>query len=554
MVLQLLKFINNPLKIVIKMRKKLILLYLIPIVVAFLFEAIFKGLLLERFFNLIENALFAFVLIIPIHYILNKRLRSFYVIISFFFFTLCIYFETVYYYLFNTTFSSSSIFIVFDSNVSEAKEFISFYIDVPIVIISILFMYAVIRIFLKYNKDWSLELVRSRANNLKLLDLLILIFLFLKISTLIVFNLPYLVFKSNIEYFRDAKELDGYKENFFGDFKEVYRLEKSDNELYVIIIGESTSRSHLGIYNYYRQTTPELSKIKDKLLIYNNVISPHAYSIGSLTKVLTLANYENPDKIDDGSIIQLINKAGFDTYWLSNQRPVGPYESLITKISLSSKHSKFITTTIAAESKDLDGNLIGELENVIKKKGTKKVIFLHLLGTHNHYKNRYPAEFNEFRDIPITDFNSNDNYSIINHYDNAILYNDYLISKVIKKVDSTQSHSFVLYFSDHGEEMFDQIDMAGHNEDVYSKNMFDIPFILWRSSDYKIEKPIEFEETRKYMIDDIFHSISDLLDITARETDSTRSIFSEFFLKRKRTIKDTIDYDTFFDRQINNMN
>jgi heptose-I-phosphate ethanolaminephosphotransferase len=302
----------------------------------------------------------------------------------------------------------------------------------------------------------------------------------------------------------------------------------------------------MGIYDYYRQTTPELYKIKDELLIYNDVISPHAYSIGALTKILTLANYENPDKTDAGSIIQLINKAGFDTYWLSNQRPVGPYESIITKISLSSKHNKFITTTIAGNNKVLDGNLIDEFDNVINKEGTKKVIFLHLLGTHHHYKNRYPEEFNKFSDVPITNFNSEENHEIINHYDNAILYNDYLINKVIKKVDSAQSRSFVLYFSDHGEEMFDNIDLSGHNEDVYSKNMFDIPFFLWRSKKYKQTKNIKFNKNRKYMIDDMFYGISDLLDIKARETDSSRSIFNTYFANRKRIIKDTIDYDTYF--------
>lgn len=528
------------------MRKQLIFMYSTPIIIAFIFEAIFKGLMLERFFNIFENALFAIILIIPIHFILKERLKHFYIVISFSFFTFCIYFETVYYYLFNTTFSASSIFIVLDSNANEAMEFISLYADVPIAIVSLLFIYVIIRIFLKSNKDWSLELKRSRFNSVKLIDLLIVILLFLKVSKLIVFNIPYLVIKSNIEYYQEAKQLDIYKESATGDFQDVSRLIKSDDELYVIIIGESTSRSHMGIYNYYRQTTPELHKIKDELLIYNDVISPHAYSIGALTKILTLANYENPDKTDAGSIIQLINKAGFDTYWLSNQRPVGPYESLITKISLSSKHNKFITTTIAGNNKVLDGNLIDEFDNVINKEGKKKVIFLHLLGTHHHYKNRYPEVFNKFSDVPITNFNSEENHEIINHYDNAILYNDYLISKVIKKVDSAQSRSFVLYFSDHGEEMFDHIDLSGHNEDVYSKNMFDIPFILWRSNGYKLGKDIKFQDRRRYMIDDLFHGISDLLDIKARETDSSRSIFNTYFENRKRIIKDTIDYDVFF--------
>jgi heptose-I-phosphate ethanolaminephosphotransferase len=49
------------------------------------------------------------------------------------------------------------------------------------------------------------------------------------------------------------------------------------------------------------------------------------------------------------------------------------------------------------------------------------------------------------------------------------------------------------------------------------------------------------------MIDDLFHSIADLLDISAKEVERSRSIFSHDFIDRKRIIKDTINYDTFFD-------
>jgi heptose-I-phosphate ethanolaminephosphotransferase len=534
------------------MRKNLISIYLFPILIAFLFEAIFKGFELNRWFNLIENTLFAFILIAPEHFILNKNLKIYYVIISFLLFTICVYFETAYYYLFNATFSPSSIFVAFDSNVAEAKEFIDLYLDLPIVLVSLLFLFALIPVFRKRRRGWTLEIKKTQLNALILVDILILSFFFLKESRLIDYNLPYLVVRSNIEYYHEARDLDIYKNNTTGDFQNVSRIEQDDDELYVIIIGESTSRLHLGIYDYYRQTTPELNKIKDQLLVYDDVISPHAYSIGAMTKILTLGNYENPEKIDEGSIIQLINKSGFDTYWLSNQRPVGPYESLITKISLSSKNHKFITTTIAGKNKVFDGDLIGELDNVLNQEGSKKVVFLHLIGTHHHYKNRYPREFGIFNDVPRTEFKSRENYQVINHFDNAVLYNDYLITEVIKKVDSMENRSFVLYFSDHGEEVFDQIDLAGHNEDVYSQNMFDIPFILWRSDTYKQAKDIYFVKDRRYMIDDLFHGISDLLDIKAPQTDSTRSIFSEYFVDRKRIIKDTINYDTFFNRQLRN--
>ncbi|OEJ98983.1 hypothetical protein A8C32_07315 [Flavivirga aquatica] len=529
---------------------KVFLRYLILIIVAFIFECIFNQIALNIIYNLIENIFFAITLICPLYLFTNnnnKRFSIYYFAFSFLIFSISIYFETVYYYLFKTPFSASAIFVALDSNLEETKEFIDFYVDIPISLFTFLIFVITSIVIFRINKISLINTVVKNINRFKVMGLLIGILIFLKFSKLIVFNVPYLMVKSNIEYYIESKKLGDYKENKNGDFHNIYkRPSKEEQEVFVIIVGESTSRTHLGLYNYYRETTPELIKRKEELLIYKDVISPHAFTVGALTKILTLGNYENPEKISEGSIIQLINSVGYETYWLSNQRPIGPYESMITKISLSAKNYKFLTTTIAGNSKVLDGELLNEFNEVINNDVKKKVIFIHLMGTHHHYKNRYPEEFNQFHEEPVTDFRSEENFTKINHYDNAILYNDFLVSSVIKKLDSLNTKSFALYFSDHGEEMFDDINMAGHNEDIYSQKMFEIPFFVWQSKKYKKEKKIPFVEDRKYMIDDLFHSIADLLDIKANEVEYTRSIFNEHFKERKRVVKDTVNYDTFF--------
>jgi heptose-I-phosphate ethanolaminephosphotransferase len=437
--------------------------------------------------------------------------------------------------------------VTLDSNTDESKEFLSFYLDMQIGALAIVFLTIIVVSLIKTEIIVNKNLLpHKRLNKLRVFSLFVMMLVFLKFSGLIVYNLPYLVIKSGIEYRIESEKLGNYKKNKNGNFKNVSKRLDNKKEVYVIIIGESTSRSHLGIYDYYRETTPKLANIKDELLIYRDVISPHAFTIGSLTKTLTLGNYESPEKITEGSIIQLINSAGFETYWLSNQRPIGPYESMITKISLSAKHQKFLTTTLARNSKILDETLLHELDKSLRDTISKKVIFLHLMGTHHDYENRYPRAFNKFIDEPLANFRSEESTTKINRYDNAILYNDFVISEAIKKVDSLSTKSFAFYFSDHGEEMYDDINMAGHNEDIYSQRMFDVPFFLWQSQKYMQEKDLLFMQDRKYMIDDLFHSIADLLDIKANEVDSTRSIFSKHFKERKRIIKDTIDYDTFF--------
>ena len=47
------------------------------------------------------------------------------------------------------------------------------------------------------------------------------------------------------------------------------------------------------LYGYQRETNPKLSRIKDELVIFDNVLSPHCYTTGSLLKSLTLRDWED---------------------------------------------------------------------------------------------------------------------------------------------------------------------------------------------------------------------------------------------------------------------
>jgi len=443
--------------------------------------------------------------------------------------------------------SASSLFVLFDSNSSEAAEFLDFYVDYRVIIFSVLMLFVIITSTLKIKS--LLRHFNKTLTRTKILTLIyiFLVLAFLKFSGLIVYNLAYLILKSTIEYTAESNKLGAYKTNKTGNFNNVSRPIIQEDEVYVIVLGESTSRSHFGLYDYSRPTTPKLNFLKDELIIYNDVISPHAHSIASITKVFTLGNYEHPDKIGDGSIIQLANKANFETFWLSNQRPIGIYESLITKIALSSNKSKFLTTTYGAHSKVKDAELLPELERVLSDdSSSKKFIIIHLMGTHASYVNRYPDTFNKFKDTPLSIYKSDEISKIINHYDNAVLYTDFVVSEIIQKIKALNTKSFVLYMSDHGEELFKDHNMAGHNEDVGTKDMYDVPFLLWQSATYKKQKQLTVDENRSYMLDDLFHGLADLLDISAHEVEPERSIFNDSFKSRKRIILESSEYDTYF--------
>ena len=195
----------------------------------------------------------------------------------------------------------------------------------------------------------------------------------------------------------------------------------------------------------------------------------------------------------------------------------------------------------------MDGALLLELETILKDVSvSKKLIIIHLMGTHLSYANRYPEAFNKFNDVPFSNYKSEETTKIINDYDNAVLYSDFVISQIIQKTKALNQKSFVLYFSDHGEELFKDYNMAGHNEDISTKDMYDVPFFLWQSDLFKQDKQLTNAVDRPYMLDDLFHSLADLLEISAQEVDFERSVFSSKFKNRKRIILEDLEYDTYF--------
>ena len=528
--------------------------YITLIFVAGLFIFMDYGFDTDLFLNFIENCLFAFLIIVAAFCIKHHKIMVIYGYLSLLIFSFLLLFETVYYLMFHVFFNASSLYVILDTNSSEVSEFFSFYVGFIEVLFMVLFFFLTL-FFLKRNKKSYKELIPLSSKKIAVYMLSVFgVLVYLKLSKQIIYNLPYLVAKSVYEYTQISKSFDIYVENKEGNFTNVQFQSDQHNSVFVLILGESTVRTHMGLYGYERQTTPLLKSISDQLWIYPDVISPHTQTVESVTKMLTLGNYEAPEKIESGSIVQLANAAGFDTFWLSNQRPVGMYESLVTKIALSASMTKFLTVAPVNTNLVLDQVLLPELDKVLKNNsGKPKFIVIHLMGTHFDYQNRYPDSLKAFSNVPKLNYDSKENHNNVNAYDQAVLYTDYIVTDVINKVKTVSTQSTVLYLSDHGEELYTDKNMAGHNESIATKSMYDIPFVLWQSDQYKKSKSLIFDAQRPYMTDDLFHSLAQLLKIKATEVKTKRSIFSHNFQNRQRIILGNEDYDVKFD-SIDNQN
>ena len=526
--------------------RKLFSYYFILIFTTTLYTILFCQFEIEIAFNFIENCLFAFLLITLSFFFKKANYRKLYGLFSFVFFSTSILFESVYYLLFQVFFSASSIFVLLDSNFNESLDFINFYIgykEIFLIISIIIYSFYIFRIL--NNCNYEINTPLKKKGFIYILTI-VLIFTYLKVSKNIIYNFPYLFSKSFIEYYQTSSSFDNYSSNSIGSFTNVKSISNEDNPVYVLILGESTVRSHMQLYGYERSTTPFLNQISKELLVFSDVISPHTLTVESINKMLTLTNYESEDNKRSGSILQLANAAGYNTYWLSNQRPIGIFESLVTKIALSASETSFVSTAYGQHNRTLDQSLIPKIRKVLKDSNKfPKFIVVHLMGAHFKYENRYPDSMKTaFKSIE-SDRILTQKQLIQDEYDRAILNTDYVITEIIKSVKKYANYSAVLYVSDHGEEL-DDLERLGHNEDFATKSMYDIPFFLWQSEAYKKDSELFFDPNRKYMTDDLFHSLAEILEINANEVDFTRSIFSKYFQSRPRVILNNQDYDIKF--------
>ncbi len=477
----------------------------------------------------------------------NKIIKVACVVVYSIVYSLLSFIEFVHAHLFNSKITVSTISIFLETNASEAGEFLHTYINGIHLTVAFLLVSALIITFVFWLKQSSYTLFTKKlVVNKNILILSLLVILLAGVFVLRKQFLPFQIAKTVENYQYQKSIIESVNVTPEGSFEDVTSPATSDKEVYVLVIGESTTRSHMSLYGYSRETNPLLAQRKEQLLIYKDVIAPHTHTIPALGKALTLGNYEDPTDKYNSTIIQLFNKAGFKTYWVSNQRPVGVYETSTKIISRNSAVSIYTDVSEGA----FDGKVIDPLIHVLKEEHPKKLVVIHLMGTHFAYNNRYPEDFTIFSDEPETLFKNKKAFQAINEYDNAVLYNDYVVNEIISEVEKTNSKSVVLYLSDHGEEVYETLNKNGHTETNGSKPMYDIPFILWRSKKFlETSEDLTVELDRPYSSEDLPYSLANLAGIKFKRYVKEKSIFNAEFTIKDRMILNNKPYEEIFKKE-----
>ena len=272
-----------------------------------------------------------------------------------------------------------------------------------------------------------------------------------------------------------------------------------DGNLFVLVIGESQSASHIQAYGYQKATTPKLvERLKEpNHLLFNNVFSSWPQTVQALSYALTNANQYNQVEVSDAySLIEIARAVGFDTYWLSNQRKYGMYETPITVISSTANHEIWTNGSAKMEGVFFDEELVNRLPKVDPNKNT--LIIIHLMGSHQKYEKRVPKEFRQFTGAD----------EVVASYDNSILYTDYVVDEIYNKAKKNPAFKALVYFSDHGEEPHV---VGGHDPVNVTYQILKVPLFVYLSDSYRKNHLNLFESLKsnehKYFSNDLIFDL-----------------------------------------------
>ena len=382
--------------------------------------------------------------------------------------------------------SSDIIIALAQTNPQEGAEFFSSNVNLRwgaalLFLISILF----INIYALKKVEFNLKVQKSTIISL-LVCLISAIALALPRMDYLPFSIVNVTSKQ-LDNFNRYKELKNSRAQKLSNLKglSLNNELRADPGLYVLVIGESNNASRMSVFGAKNNTFPLLEKriSNNEALIYKNVYSSWPQTVQALSYALTQANqYQNIDVVDAYSLIEIAKSLGFETYWLSNQRKYGMYETPITVIASTADHEIWTNGSSKMEGVYYDYELVKRFRKI--KNDKKTLVIVHLMGSHQKYDRRVPNEYKKFK--------SEDN--VIDAYDDTLLYTDYVVDSIYSEAKKNKNFRAMIYFSDHGE---DPYLMGGHDPENVTIDMLHVPLVVYLSDSYARLQPLKTEKFKE---------------------------------------------------------
>ena len=236
-----------------------------------------------------------------------------------------------------------------------------------------------------------------------------------------------------------------------------YNQPLADNS--VLIFGESTRYQNMSLFGYERKTTPYLDSLKnDRNFTYKKAMANGVSTNVAAAVFLNLA--QEPGNIDginnsNANLFKIAQDQGFYTYWISSQR-------CSTILKIGNRYINYIQTyeTLCKQTQYVtDDTIVKQLYEL--KLQPKNFIVLKQSNMHSPYEKNYKISCPQCAIYPEV---KNDRAKTANNlYDNAMLYYDMTMQKIIEFCkNNLQGRTYVIFISDHGQALGED-NLYGHS-------------------------------------------------------------------------------------------
>lgn len=309
--------------------------------------------------------------------------------------------------------------------------------------------------------------------------------------------------------------------------------------IFIMVVGETARSMNFSLNGYEKETNPYLSKV-DNVLSFRDVAScgtATAISVPCMFSLLTQDSFSKIKAENQENLTDILQKSGYKLLWRENDNGCkGVCNRIPTENVGDYVHAKTTTSNFY-----FDEYLLENLDQYIKSyenSDENLVIFLHMNGSHGPtYFQRYPKEMRTFSPSCETNHIENcDRTSLVNTYDNTIVYTDYVLNKTISllKTFDDQYETAMLYISDHGESLGESgFYLHGAPYPIAPVEQRTVPMIFWADNEFYQNRNINLACMQKrtvssgYSQDNIFHTILGLLYVDTKVYDPKLDIFKD---------------------------
>jgi len=287
-------------------------------------------------------------------------------------------------------------------------------------------------------------------------------------------------------------------------------------KIVIMVVGEAARADHFSLNGYLKETNPLLKQ--ENIINFSNMYScgtTTAVSVPCMFSVYNRSDYNSHKGYNTYNVLDVLSHAGIEVLWRDNNS-----DSKGVAARLNYEHYKTSTLNTICDNGECrdEGMLIG-LDTFVTQTEKDIIIVLHQMGNHGPaYYRRYPEKFKQFKPVCKTNqLEECTKEEISNAYDNALLYTDYFLAKVINflKEHEDKSHTAMIYIADHGESLGDNgLYLHGLPYFMAPEHQKHVGALMWFSPEFPVNtKALKKKSKEEYSHDNLFSTLLGIFNV-----------------------------------------